>query len=210
MSDKTETIGLFGGTFAPPHLGHVHAVETMIRVIDPDRVIIMPTAVPPHKIKADGDTPELRLEMCRAAFGHLPKTEISAYEIEKGGVSYTVQTLEHLKSPQNRIFLLCGSDMFLTLDTWFNAQRIFELASIVCVPRYDRNFDNLMKQKKTYEEQFGADIQVIGADPFEASSTEIREKIMSGEDLSELLSEKVIRIVRREKLYYDRTNEYGE
>lgn len=198
---KVEKIALFGGTFAPPHLGHVHAAETLLNALDIDRLIIMPTAIPPHKNKVSGDTPELRLEMCRAAFGHLPRTEISPYEIEKGGVSYTVRTLEHLRTDENQIFLLCGSDMFLTLDTWFQSERIFELASIVCVPRYDKNFDKLMEKKKTYEERFSADIRVIGADPFVASSTEIREKIASGGDLTKLLPEGVIEVIQREKLY---------
>lgn len=198
---RTEKIGLFGGTFAPPHLGHVHAAQTMLDATDIDRLIIMPTAIPPHKTKAGGDTPELRLEMCREAFGHLPKTEISSYEIEKGGISYTVKTLEHLRTPENRVYLLCGSDMFLTLDTWFQAERIFELSSIVCVPRYDKNFDRLMEKKKSYEERFAADIQIIGADPFVASSTEIREIIASHGDLTKLLPEGVIEVIRREKLY---------
>lgn len=203
MDDKIqkERIALFGGTFAPPHLGHVHAARTLLDEIDIDRLIIMPTAIPPHKTKAGGDTPELRLEMCRAAFGNLPKTEISSYEIEKGGVSYTVRTLEHLRTDENQIYLLCGSDMFLTLDTWFQAERIFELASIVCVPRYDENFDKLMEKKKAYEERFSADIRVIGADPFIASSTEIREKIADESDLTKLLPERVIEVIRREKLY---------
>lgn len=200
--NKVEKTVLFGGTFAPPHLGHVHAAKTVLDELDIDRLIIMPTAIPPHKTKVGGDTPELRLEMCRAAFGHLPKTQISSYEIEKGGVSYTVRTLEHLRTDKNRIYLLCGSDMFLTLDTWFQAERIFELASIVCVPRYDKNFDKLMEKKKEYEDRFAADIRVIGADPFVASSTEIREKIASSGDLHELLPEGVVEIIRREKLYF--------
>lgn len=198
---RSETIALFGGTFAPPHLGHVHAAQTLLDKLDVDRLIIMPTAIPPHKSKVGGDTPETRLEMCRAAFGHLPKTEISSYEIEKGGVSYTVRTLEYLRTNENRVYLLCGSDMFLTLDTWFSAERIFELASIVCVPRYDRNYLALMEKKKLYEERYHADILVIGADPFVASSTEIRERIKSGGDLSNLLPEGVIEVIRRKKLY---------
>ena len=71
-----EKLGLFGGTFAPPHLGHVRAARMMLEEIQPDRLLIMPTAIPPHKVKVKGDTPELRLEMCRAAFGELPGTEV--------------------------------------------------------------------------------------------------------------------------------------
>lgn len=201
MCKAIENIALFGGTFAPPHLGHVHAVETVLHVLNPDRVIVMPTAIPPHKRKANGDTQEARLQMCRAAFGHLPKTEISSYEITKGGVSYTVETLEHLKNDKNRIFLLCGSDMFLTLESWFRAERIFELASIVCMPRYDSDLERLRKQKQAYEERFAADVRVIETDALELSSTEIRERIRKGENLNEVLPEGVIEIIRQNKLY---------
>lgn len=66
-----ERIGLFGGTFAPPHKGHIHAAETMLECLYPDRLIIMPTFIPPHKQKMSLDTPEQRLSMCKAAFGTL-------------------------------------------------------------------------------------------------------------------------------------------
>lgn len=201
MGGTIETIALFGGTFAPPHLGHVHAVETVLRELNPDRVLIMPTAIPPHKVKVGGDTPEIRLEMCRAAFGQLDKTEVSSYEIDKGGVSYTVETLEHLRNAENKIYLLCGSDMFLTLDSWYRAERIFELASIVCMPRYDSDFERLSAKKRIYEEKFNADVCVIETDALELSSTEVREQIAGGEDLNGFLPEGVIEIIRREKLY---------
>lgn len=196
-------IALFGGTFAPPHLGHVHAVKTLSEHIDVDRIIIMPTFMPPHKVKVKGDTPELRLEMCRAAFGDIDKAYVSDYEIEKGGVSYTVHTLEHLTSEFENadIFLLCGTDMFLTLNSWFRAERIFSLARIVCIPRYSENIDFLNVKKQEYEDEFGAEISIIGSDPFEISSTEIRCLITEGRDLSEYLPSGVIEIIRREKLY---------
>ena len=102
-----EKIGLYGGTFGPPHLGHVYAAKTFLREVAPDRLLIMPAGIPPHKEKAAGDTPELRLAMCRAAFGDLPHTEISDYEIRKPGKSYTVETLEHLAAPGREITMLC-------------------------------------------------------------------------------------------------------
>lgn len=203
MKNKKQRIALFGGTFAPPHLGHVHAVKTLSEHIDVDRIIIMPTFMPPHKVKVKGDTPELRLEMCRAAFGSIDKAYVSDYEIERGGVSYTVHTLEHLTSEFENadIFLLCGTDMFLTLNSWFRAERIFSLARIVCIPRYSENIDFLNVKKQEYEDEFGAEISIIGSDPFEVSSTEIRCLITEGEDLSEYLPSGVIEIIRREKLY---------
>ena len=130
-----EKIGLYGGTFGPPHLGHVYAAKTFLREVAPDRLLIMPAGIPPHKEKAAGDTPELRLAMCRAAFGDLPHTEISDYEIRKPGKSYTVETLEHLAAPGREITMLCGTDMFLTLDHWHRAPDIFALCTVACLAR---------------------------------------------------------------------------
>ena len=198
---KRERIGLFGGTFAPPHLGHVRAVKTMLRRIRLDKVIIMPTGIPPHKVKAKGDTPETRLEMCRAAFGGIKKAEISTFEIEKGGLSYSVETLEHLTNDGRRIFMLCGGDMFKSLPTWYQAEKIFRLATIVCVPRCKGEYRELAALVPEYKRRYGAKIRLIGTNPLEISSTEIRNRIAHGEDLDGILPDGVIDIIRRENLY---------
>ena len=201
MSISTERIGLFGGTFAPPHLGHVHAAQTMSDMMNLDRLLIMPPAIPPHKVKTSIDTPEDRLEMCRAAFSGISGVEVSDYEIAKGGVSYTYDTLEYLAHPRREIYLLCGTDMFMTLSKWKNSDRIFRLANIVCVPRYSDGEDEIRHKAKEYEAVFSANITVIGSDPFEISSTEIRERIENGGDLSDLLPKKVIEIIEKKHLY---------
>ena len=194
-------LGLFGGTFAPPHLGHVRAAERYLDAVKPDKLIIMPTGIPPHKIKAKGDTPDARLEMCHAAFDQLENTEVSDYEIKKGGVSYSYLTLEHLTEPGREIDLLCGSDMFLTLSYWMRAEDIFRLARIVAFSRGTEDFRVLAEKQKEYETQYGARILLLDAEPFPVSSSLIREKIAGGEDLSGLLTEDVIRIIERENLY---------
>lgn len=195
--------GLFGGTFAPPHLGHVHAVETILREAGLDEILVMPTATPPHKVKAKGDTPELRLEMCRAAFESLAQVTVSEYEIRKGGVSYTVQTLEHFAEtePEREIFLICGTDMFLTLDKWYRAPDIFRLAKILCIPRDSTEFDVLTEKQTVYHENYHADTRILAAEPVDMSSTEVRRRIENGEDLTDFLPSAVIEIIRREKLY---------
>ncbi|MBQ2545739.1 MAG: nicotinate (nicotinamide) nucleotide adenylyltransferase [Clostridia bacterium] len=200
---KTERLGLFGGTFAPPHRGHVRALEAFLRVVRPDRTLVMPTGIPPHKSKAEGDTPEARLEMCRAAFGAIPGVEISDYEINKDGPSYTVETLRYLEAPGREIFLLCGSDMFLTLDRWYQAAEIFRRAIIVTLAREADPDGRMRTAKEKYEADFGARVILIGEEPFELSSTEVRRAIRAGEDLSPCLPDGVAEIIRREKLYQE-------
>ncbi len=200
---KTIRTGLFGGTFAPPHLGHVHAVETILERMNFDEILVMPTAVPPHKVKAKGDTPELRLEMCRAAFGELEHVRVSEYEIRKGGVSYTVETLEHFAEtePEREIHLICGTDMFLTLDKWFRVADIFNLAKIVCIPRDDTDLDILREKQAEYTGTYLAQTEILASDPIDMSSTEIRRRIEAGEDLTDCLPAAVIEIIKRENLY---------
>ncbi len=198
---KKERIGLFGGTFAPPHKGHIHAVKAMHEFLSPDRIIVMPTYIPPHKQKLSIDTPEQRLRMCKAAFGGIPHTEISDYEVSKGGLSYTAITLEHLKTSENEICLLCGSDMFLSLENWYHSAEIFSMVDVAVVPRFNDDMDSLLSKKTYYERKYSSEISIIGTDPTEMSSTEIRDAVKNGLNLDKYLTKEVIEIIEKEKLY---------
>jgi len=196
-----EKIGLYGGTFAPPHRGHVHAAKAFLKEIPMDRLLIMPTYQPPHKTKAAGDTPAVRLEMCRAAFAEIPQVEVSDYEIAKADVSYTVQTLRHLSAPEREIYLLCGTDMFLTLDKWFCAEEIFRRARIVCISRdkeQDRQVHSMLAQ---YREKYGQECILLSERPLELSSSRVREAVRNGETLEQFVHPAVEKIIRRDGLY---------
>jgi len=195
--------GLFGGTFAPPHLGHLHAAKTFLREVELDELIIMPACIPPHKHKAGGDTPEIRYRMCRSLFRDLPSVTVSDYEIRKEGVSYTVETLEHLhaEDPGRMIYLLCGTDMFLTLDTWRRAEDIFALSEIVCMPRYDGSEAEILAKREAYRDRYGKTAILLPEDPFVLSSSEIRERIRNRSGLEGVLSQDVIDIICNERLY---------
>lgn len=195
--------GLFGGTFAPPHLGHLHAAKSFLREVRLDELIIMPTFLPPHKQKSSGDTPEARFKMCQVLFGSLPNTWVSDYEIKKEGISYTAETLEYLyRQNENRqVYFLCGTDMFLTLGTWHRAEDIFSLAEIVCMPRYDDTYAEVLAKKEEYQNKYGKTAILLSEAPVVLSSSEIREKIRSKSDLSEYLSHDVIEIIKNEGLY---------
>ncbi len=196
-----EKIGLYGGTFAPPHLGHVHAARAFLRAIPVDRLLVMPTFQPPHKAKASGDTPEVRLEMCRAAFAGIPGVEVSDYEITKADVSYTVQTLRHLTAENREIYMLCGTDMFLTLEKWYQAEEIFRLAKIVCMSRTTEKEQEIAETHARYLRKFGQDCILLKEDPLEVSSTRIREAIRKGQSLAAYVPAEVEAILRRDGLY---------
>lgn len=148
---KKKKIGLYGGTFSPPHYGHIRAAESFISGVELDELYVMPANIPPHKMIDAGDDPKIRLEMCRAAFGDIPKVTVSDYEIEKSGVSYTIDTLEHLTENGEEVYLLCGDDMFLTLESWRRGEDILRTANIVLMRRYDGDDTELCVKASEYE-----------------------------------------------------------
>lgn len=179
------------------------AAESFLEQLALDRLLIIPTAEPPHKTEAAGASAIDRLEMARLAFGEDDRRiEISAFEIERGGKSYTISTLEHF-APGNELFMLVGSDMFITLDEWRRAEDIFALTDIALKRREgDPRLDIIIKQKADeYRSRFGARIHFIASPTLEVSSTELRERIANGDISTELIPEGVADYIRTRGLY---------
>lgn len=198
-----ETLAIYGGTFSPPHLGHVHAAEAFYRSVMPDRLLIIPSAIPPHKAPVSGAGIEDRLAMCRLAFSHIPNAEISDIEIMRSGKSYTVDTLRLLCAENRRIVMLVGTDMFLTLDTWYCAEEIFSLAEIAVIRReQDEQTTRLLRERTDkYRNRHDARIHFVEAEPFEISSTALRACIAEGKDTSRYLSKSVEEYIKKCRLY---------
>lgn len=134
---------LYGGTFDPPHNGHLNNLRAAAARVQPDRVVVMPAGVPPHK-QASATPAALRLEMCSCFTvleqGGAPQLEVSRWEIDQaaqGRRNYTVLTLEMLAGrwPEAQLYLAIGSDMLLTFDQWYCWQRILQLAKLVVTSR---------------------------------------------------------------------------
>lgn len=180
-------IGVFGGTFSPPHSGHVNALGTFLRVEKPDLTIAIPTYTPPHKTRKENTSAEDRLEMAKLAFGIFPGVEVSDLEIRRGGKSYTSVTLEqlHLQYGKDaRLVLLCGTDMLATLAEWHEPQTIFALADVVCMVREaDNRHQALLEERAAfYKKEYGGVVRFLPVEPLEMSSTEIREALLLGQD----------------------------
>lgn len=201
MSKKK--IGIYGGTFSPPHIGHVCAAESFSRALPLDELIIMPDFLPPHK-QFDGEISAVdRMAMCKLAFGHIDKVRISDLEIKRGGKSYTAVTLEELSGADRELYFLCGTDMFVTLDEWYAIEKIFNLATICYVRREEKSdFDKLIElKKKEYVETYGAKIIKISNGVKEISSSELRDKVRCHSDLTEYLPTKVYKYIIEKGLY---------
>lgn len=196
-------LGIYGGTFSPPHLGHVSAARSFVHGAALDRLIIMPDFTPPHKSDFGNVTAEDRLKMCRIAFADLPCSEVSDLEILRGGKSYTYITLEAFAGEDIELFFLCGTDMLLTLDTWKCPETIFNLATICYVRRESDTFNDVLIKDKIleYESRFSARIIKLEHSVIEASSTELRLSIESGETASINVSPGVMEYIREKGLY---------
>lgn len=198
-------IGIYGGTFAPPHKGHVRAAEAFLQGAALDHLYVMPASVPPHKQLHFRDDPAIRLAMARAAFeGARKEITVSDYEIGKGGVSYTADTLEYMKRETGgELFFLCGTDMFLTLPAWRRATDIFALATIVFVSRVEdeTSAEVVKKAAECYVAEYNAKILFLDIPPFPVSSSEVRWKIARGEDVTALVPGGVLNLIKEHHLY---------
>lgn len=180
-------IGIYGGTFSPVHNGHIAAAKAFMEQMWLDVLYVIPTGTSPHK-QMDGmaDNPD-RLNMCRLAFeGSMDGVIVSDTEMRRGGKSYTVDTLRQLYREGDRLFLLCGTDMLLTLDKWREPEEIFRLCYPVYVRREsDSSLDSVIVEKlKEYKEKYGKNVMRVITPPIEISSSEIRRMIGAGEDIS--------------------------
>lgn len=168
-------LGIFGGTFNPIHTGHVNLARRCAEALGLDEVLLIPTSMPPHKDGAAVADGRHRLEMCRLAVRALPGLSVSGMELERGGKSYTVDTLRLLRvaRPGDELALLMGSDMFYSLPDWRCADEVLRLAEVVAVAREEDESARLTAMRDRLIAMGGA-ARVVELDPIVTSSTEIR------------------------------------
>ncbi len=196
-------LGIYGGTFSPPHLGHVWAAKAFLQEVALDRLLIVPTAIPPHKDLDGYVSDEHRLTLCKLAFAEVSGAEVSDLELRRGGRSYSYLTLRELSGPDRKLFFLCGTDMLLSLDSWKNAEEVMRLAEFTVISR-ERNpmILRLMQDKKEeLSRRFGAQIRILNAPAHPASSTEIRKAIVNRESIEGLVPDAVDAYIRKWNLY---------
>ena len=202
-------IGIYGGTFNPPHLGHVTAARAVFELLKLDRLLVIPAGLPPHKDLPDhSPTAAQRLEMTRLAaeqMGLDGKVEVVDIELSRAGKSYTSDTLAQLKErcPDDELWLLMGTDMFLTLQAWHAPEEILSLAGIAAFGRTEADTEELFSVQrdylyKTYPQARIFTLTIPGA--IDVSSTELRQKLAAGEG-GALLPPAVYGYILRQGLY---------
>ena len=172
-------IAMYGGTFNPPHMGHLAAAESCIRRLKLDRLLLMPAGEPPHKqIAPDSPTAAQRLEMVRLAAALVPGAEACGLELEREGKSYTADTVEQLRSlyPEDDLWLVMGTDMLRTFESWYCPDEILKRCTLLALCRNEAERENMLVYKANIEKNLGGNVIVVENDVLEVSSTDIRTK----------------------------------
>lgn len=202
-------IGIYGGTFNPPHLGHLQAARAVFEFLKLDKLLLIPAGIPPHKDYPEGcPTAEQRLEMTRLAgeqlgLGH--RVETLDLELRRDGKSYTSDTLAQLREqyPEDELWLLMGTDMFLTLQAWHEPGEVLSQAGIAAFGRTEEDIEELFAHQRetlyrAYPQARIFTLTIPGV--IDVSSTELREKLAGGEG-NNLLAPAVYGYILRENLY---------
>ena len=170
-------IAIYGGTFNPPHRGHVESLQAVSEQAKPDRVLVIPASIPPHKELAAGSPDaEERLELTRLAFKELPYAEVTDMELTRTGKSYTSDTVAELlrKYPDAELMLAMGTDMFLSFETWHEYRYLIDNVTMLVFARREGEDEKIFKYGEYLESKYGAKINYIMHDPLPISSSEIR------------------------------------
>lgn len=194
---------IYGGSFNPPHLGHVKAAAAVREKLEPDRFLIIPTNIPPHKDMAeDSPSPEQRMELCRLAFRDIPGVELSDLEIKREGRSYSADTVSILrqKYPEDELYLVIGSDMFLSFCQWYKFQYLLDNCVLTVLSREEDDRQELECFKTELEEKYGAKVLLLSHEPLPMSSEEIRDRLRLGLG-SDMLPQAVYAEIIRKRYY---------
>lgn len=218
-------LGLFGGTFNPIHLGHVQVVREVKAGFDLDKILIIPSALPPHKKLNSVVAAEDRLEMIRLAFSNDPTFVISDIELKRSGPSYTIDTVRHFKSisPENtKLYFILGMDAFLEIDTWKSYNDLFDLIPFIVMSRPIsgenrtqskwKSLNNYLQSTISKDYTFSLaqssfihvkkqPVYVFNVTPVDISSTTIRKRIKEGCSIKQLVPEIIEDFIKAKGLY---------
>lgn len=183
-------IGILGGTFNPPHIGHLMMANEVLQALQLDEVRFMPNAIPPHK-ETSGATDAQRLQMTRLAISDHPQFRIEPFEMERGGVSYTFETMKQLteREPDAEFYFIIGGDSVQNLHTWYHIDELVKLVRIVGVKRPGTiaisNYP----------------VTMVDAPEIDLSSTLLRQRFTNGQTVRYLVPSSVEAYIREEGLY---------
>ncbi|MGK9475990.1 nicotinate-nucleotide adenylyltransferase [Melioribacter sp. OK-6-Me] len=191
MSQK---IGIFGGTFDPIHVGHLITTQYVLEKRKLDKIIFVPCYISPHKTDKNLSNPIHRLNMLRLAIEDIPYFDLSDYEIRKGTISYTYDTIVELRKVYSNIELIIGYDNLIVFDKWHKPEKIVELSKLIVMKRV---IDKEVETKNKYFEY----ATILDTPTIEISSSELRERIKNNLPISFMVPHKVEEYIWKNNLY---------
>jgi nicotinate-nucleotide adenylyltransferase len=195
-------IGILGGTFNPPHLAHLICAQEAFLQLGLDRVVLIPARIPPHKPVEEEPGPEHRLELCRLAIqGDEHRFEVSGLEIAREGPSYTVDTLQELRSsaPEHELFLIVGGDIAAGLPDWREPERVLSLATLAIAKRRGTSRADVDDALRVL--RGGERAQFFRMPRIAISSTMLRERVRAGDSIRYYTPDPVINYIDSHHLY---------
>lgn len=196
--------GIMGGTFNPVHNGHIYMMHKAAKALDLDYVMLIPSGSPPHK-PDDMLIPAMeRYEMCLLAASEHDNIVVSSIEIEREGTTYTIDTLEQLEhrfGKSQEYFFIIGGDTVFQLETWKEYEKVFEKCDFAVFGRQGLENGKVIEKINYLNQKYGARLHFISDIPPAVSSSEIRKKISSGEDFSQLVPKRVKDYIDRHRIY---------
>ena len=205
-------IGIFGGSFNPPHVGHMLLASEVKEKAELDRLIFMPCSTQPFKADLSVPDGKHRFNMVCRSIGNELGFEVSDLEIKAGGKSYTAKTLEALGEvfPNDRLCFIVGADSLCQMDTWFCPEYIFKSAEIIVAMRGGMNERDLDDSIKFLTEKYNADIRKVSMNVIEMSSSDIRQRLSEGKTIKFMVCDDVIEYIRENRLYEGCSKSYAE
>jgi nicotinate-nucleotide adenylyltransferase len=195
-------VGILGGTFNPPHLAHMVCASEARAQLQLERVLIVPTGVPPHKQMEQEPGRMHRLEMCRLAIeGHRDWLEVSAIEVNRDGPSYTVDTLReiHAKQPGDELTFIVGGDMAWSLPSWHEPEAILELATVAVAERAGARREEV--RGRLAGMRHAERISYIDVPRLDISSSALRRRVREGRPIDYLVADTVADYIEQWRLY---------
>ncbi len=194
-------IGLYGGTFDPPHNAHLSLAKCFLEAFPDAELVVMPCYGPPHKEQSRGGaSPAQRLEMAKRCFEKLPRTSVSDMEIKASEMSYTYLTVDKLKTENTQIAIIMGQDNLKIIEKWRKFEYLLRECKIVAV---GRGGDGAKQDADAIREKYKADVTVLPMPQSKLSSTEIRRRLFFGDDCSASVPQSVLEYIYDEELYTD-------
>ena len=204
MKDNVEKIGISGGTFNPIHIGHLMVAEIVRDRFGLDKVLFIPSGMPPHKSLSSVACAKHRFDMVEKAVESNPYFKASRIEIDREGYTYTVDTLKNLREiygNNTSLYYIIGADVLNDLLTWKNYEEVLKICEFIAVLRPGNDVQAFKKQIEFLKQTYCAKIHFINTPLIEISSTEIRDRIKEGRSIKYLVRDSVEEYIKLNRLY---------